>query len=79
MMARNMQTREHVAHHEAGHFVAAYFQGMVEHIYEVTIKPSGDAAGRNNGEDPLGEEASHGELCRGIIESSAGYAVEIHW
>jgi len=72
-----MKTREIVAHHEAGHFVAAYFQGTVERIREVTIEPSGSTAGRINGEDPIGEDAAYSDLCRGIIELSAGYAAEI--
>jgi hypothetical protein len=73
------QTIEHVAHHEAGHFVAAYFQGAHEHIDGITIVPAGDAAGENTGQYPLDDDSSEREIWRVIVHLFAGHAAELQF
>jgi ATP-dependent Zn protease len=73
------QRREHVAHHEAGHYVAAYFDAMHDSIFRVTIAPSSGVAGRNTGEHPLGEEWSAREAHQVVVGLYAGYAAEVRF
>ena len=73
------QTSEHVAHHEAGHFVADYFHATYERIDAVTIVPSGDAAGQNTGRHPLDEGCSNSEIAKAIIGLFAGRAAEVRY
>ena len=74
------QTREWTAHHEAGHFVAAYFHGMVDDGCEITIAQSGDAAGMNRlYGHPLDEDCSRKEIERFIIGLFAGYEAEVRF
>jgi hypothetical protein len=74
-------TKEHVDHHEAGHFVAAYFMGTHERLTAVTIVPKGDAAGRNEGDgsDPLGDDCSEQEVRNLVVELFAGYAADVRF
>lgn len=73
------QNRKHVAHHEAGHFVAAYFLGMHSSTFKVTIKPDGDAAGSNEGEYPIDDDPSLREIGHVCVKLFAGYEAEVRF
>ncbi len=71
--------RETIAHHEAGHFVAAYVLGNHERIVAVDVRPSGDAGGQNHGDGsfPLEEDSSRREVESVLIELFAGCAAHL--
>jgi hypothetical protein len=67
-----------VAHHEAGHFVAAYFMQPGGSDYaSVTIQPSGDAAGLHSCEPPPLDNEE--QIERAIVQLYAGYAAQVRF
>lgn len=76
----NRALRRAVAHHEAGHFVAAYFLGIADGVFEITIQPSACGAVLGNVDrEGLDDEASQREIERAAIELFAGYAAEVRF
>jgi hypothetical protein len=71
--------RDVVAHHEAGHFVAAYVHATHESIDSVTIDLAGTTAGVNSGEYPLCERPSVREIHNLIVGLFAGHAAEVRF
>jgi hypothetical protein len=61
--------REHVAYHEAGHFVVAHVLGLG--VLDVTIEPKGETLGRVESDE--GEPTSVESLLHQVIELYAGY------
>ncbi len=72
------QTEQHVAYHEAGHFVVGRAFGS-EHSYHVTIVPHGDSAGQLAGEYPLGDTFDDADVEAVIVELFAGYAAQVRF
>jgi hypothetical protein len=72
-------TREVIAHHEAGHSVAAHVlrSGASMAYAEITVVPRGDTLGQHSGESGLGENPSPQEIENKIVELFAGYAAEV--
>jgi hypothetical protein len=70
---------ESFAHHEAGHFVAAYIYAMHESITAVSMAADGDTAGANHGDGslPLAEYGSLEDVKHLIVGLYAGYAAEV--
>jgi hypothetical protein len=76
-MKRPKMDPESTAHHEAGHFVAAYFLGTSDHIDGLTVQRYGMTLGANHGEYPLAEDASFADRRRAVIELYAGAAAHL--